>query len=845
MKKTILKIIASIFTFVGTLFLTGFLINRGNVNTTRDMERATLPVITMSIGGDSVNELHGYTSEMDLGLLRESITPLDDQRGVTFRITKHGRVVNKVTAKVRTVDGARLIESTEIKDYTEDDYTIHANVRFKDLLQEYTEYSLQIYLTFSDNTEAFYHTRIIKAPSYCVKEKISFIKDFCENEMTLETAQSLKTYMESNSSGDNTTLAKVNIHSSLAQLSFAELNARRISEPVINIKEIAKETAIFTVNYIIKASNATEENEYFVEECFRIRYTGEIMYLLDFERTMGEVIFLDTPIVRGEDILLGITDDNKGLIESDDGNVIAFVNENVLYSYNADGNRLIKLFSFYDKDNFDERTYNNDHEIKALNVDEAGNVWFAVYGYMNRGTYEGRVGVTLYQFNGVTNEVEEKFFISSDKSADIVMRDLEELCFLNREGTFYLMLDKSIYAIDVENKTAEILVENLEEDKYTVSENSTMMVWQEGADVNASSSLQLMNLNTKQISTITAQDDQYIKPIAFMGEDFVYGLAYKTDVTEDNTGRITFPMYCVKIQSKFGENLKQYKEDGAYVTAGTVKDSLLTLARVKKSDKDPLSYIGIDNEYITNNQKKEELQNKIDVYTYSNYEKVVRIILKKDASPKVVKVNPREVIYEGTRELEMKRAVSTHDYYYVYYKGRLQKIYTNPANAVTEANLNYATVLNGSGRYVWYRANRNQRNQIMDLSVNPVGEETRSPLAFALDKMLEYEGVVRNSEYMLARGNSVLSILRGSLDNAEVLDLTGCTLDSILYYVNRDIPVLGIVGDDAYLVIGFNQIAVVVLDSKKGWYKLGMNEAEKLFYNSGNRFITYIPLRKE
>ncbi|MBR6307230.1 MAG: hypothetical protein IKR39_01350 [Lachnospiraceae bacterium] len=845
MKKTILKIIASILTFAGTLFLAGFLMNRGNVNTTRDMERATLPVISMSIGGETINELHGYTSEMDLGLLRENITPLDDQRGVTFRVTKHGRVVDKITAKVRTVDGSRLIESSEITDYTEDDYTIHAGIRFKDLLKEYTEYSLQIYLTFSDNTEAFYHTRIIKAPSYCVKEKIAFIKDFCTNEMTLDSAKSLKTYMESNSSGDNTTLAKVNIHSSLEQLSFGNLNVRRETEPVMNIKEIAKETAVFTVNYLIKASNASEETEYFVEECFRIRYTGEVMYLLDFERTMGRVIYIDTPIIRGEDILLGITNDDKGLIESDDGNVIAFCNENVLYSYNADGNRLVKLFSFYDESNFDERTYNNNHAIKALSVDEAGNVWFAVYGYMNRGTYEGRVGVTLYMFNGVTNEVEEAFFIASDKSADIVMRDLEELCFLNREGIFYLMLDKSIYAIDVENKTTEILVENLEEDKYTVSSNSTMMVWQEGADVNASSSLKLMNLHTKQISTIEAPNDQYIKPIAFMGEDFAYGLAYKSDIVEDNTGRITFPMYCVKIQSKFGENLKQYKEDGAYVTGGTVKDNLLTLTRVKKSDKETLSYIAIDNEYITNNQKKEDLQNKIDIYNYSDYEKVVRIILKKDAKAKVVKIVPREVIYEGTRELEMKRAASTHDYYYVYYKGRLQKIYTNPANAVQEANLNYATVLNGSGRYVWYRANRNQRNQIMDLSVNPVGEENRSPLAFCLDKMLEYEGVVRNSEYMLARGNSVLSILRGSLENAEVLDLSGCSLDSILYYVNRDIPVLGIVGDDAYLVIGFNQIAVVVLDSKKGWYKLGMNEAEKLFAGTGNRFITYVPLKQE
>lgn len=845
MKKTILKIIASILSFVGTLFLAGFLMNRGNVNTTRDMERASLPVITMSIGGEAVNELYGYTSEMDLGLLRDSITPLDDQRGVTFRVSKYGRVVNKVTAKVRTVDGSRLIESVDVTDYKEDDYTIQASVTFKDLLKDYTEYSLQIYLTFSDNSEAYYHTRIIKAPSYCVKEKIAFVKEFCENEMTLETAGTLKTYMESNSSGDNTTLARVNIHSSLEQLSFAALNARRVDPPVITIKEIAKETAVLSARYLIKANTAGEETEYFVEENFRIRYTGEVMYLLDFERNMGRVIYIDTPIIRTEDILLGITSEDNGLIESDDGNVIAFCNENVLYSYNANGNKLVKLFSFYDENNFDERTYNNNHAIKALSVDEAGNVVFAVYGYMNRGTYEGHVGVTLYQFNGVTNEVEEEFFISSDKSADIVMRDLQELCYLSREGIFYLMLDKSIYAIDVENKTTEILVENLEEDKYTVCSNSSMMVWQEGTDVNASESLKLMNLNTKQISTITAPKGQYIKPIAFSGEDFVYGLAYKEDVYEDNTGRITFPMYTVKIQSKFGENLKQYKEDGVYVTGGSVKDSLITLTRVRKSDKDNVSYVGISNEVLTNNQKKEDLQNKIDVFTYSNYENVVRIVLKKDAGSKVVKVVPREVIYEGTRELEMKRAVSTHDYYYVYYKGHLQEIFTNPANAVSDADQNYGTVLNGSGRYVWYRANREQRNQIMDLSVNVSSEENRSPLAFCLDKMLEYEGVVRNSEYMLGRGNSVLSILRDSLEKAEVLDLTGCSLDSVLYYVNRDIPVLAIAGDKAYLVIGFNGIAVVVLEPEKGWYKIGMNEAVSLFDSTGNRFITYVPVKQE
>ncbi len=843
MKKALLKLLTSLIVFAGTLYLTEMIMNRGNVNTTRDMEMATLPVIYMNIAGESVNELYGYTAEMDLGLLRESITPLDEQRSVTFRVEKHGRVITGINVKVRTVDGGRLIESVDLNDYQEDDYNILASIGFKDLMKEYTEYSLQIYLKFSDSKEAFYHTRIVQASDYCVKEKLSFVKYFVDKEMSAETNAELKPYMECNSMGDNTTLSKVTIHSSMAQVAFGELGAKRVNEPKITIKEICAETASFNVSYIVSSFEGDEESRYFVEEYFRVRYANETSYLLDFDRTMRRIIFLDTPIIRGEDILLGIANENLPIVESDDGNVIAFCNENALYSYNSNGNKLIQLFSFYDKDNFDVRTYRNEHCIKPLCADEAGNVWFAVYGYMNRGTYEGRVGVTLYFFDGVTNEIEEAFFISSDKSSDIVIRDMEELCFMSRENIFYFMLDKSIYAIDAKEKTAEILVENLEENKYTVSEDSTMMVWQTGSDVNASERLNLMNLNTKQISLIAAPEGQYIKPLVFIGQDFVYGLAYKEDVVTDGAGRTTFPMYMVKIQSKFGEVLKTYSTDGLYVADATVKDALITLSRVRKSDKDNLSYLAAENEYITNNQAKEELQNKINVYSYGKYQKVVRIILKKDAGSKIVKIKPKEIIYEGTREITFDRAEATHNYYYVYYKGKLQKIYTNPANAVIEADENRGTVLNDTGYYVWYRANRFLRNQIMDLSFDDIKPDGKNELSYCMDRMLEYEGIVRNSEYLLERGDTVLSILNDALEDKVVLDLTGCSLDSILYYVNRDIPVLAMTGTDKnYLIIGFNQLAVVVLDPNKGWYKIGRNEAEKMFEETGNQFISYVPI---
>ncbi len=843
MKRLILKILVSIIAFAATLVIFDKVMNRGNTNTTRDMERATLPVVYMNIGGTYVNELCGYTSNMDEALLRENITPLDENRRVSFRIVKFGQLISKVNAKVRSLDGSRLIETIEVTDFTEDDYSISSSIALKDLLEEDKEYNLEINITLSDNTLAMYHTRIIKSDSLCVKEKLGFVESFLEKETSEETNVELKKYMESNYLGDNTTLATVGIHSSMKQLAYADLQIKMISEPSIAIKEIAPETAVIVANYLVETQNNQKNEKHYVEEYFRIKYSNETTYLLDYKRTMDKLPDEETDLVEVTRIYLGITNEDKILLEeSDDANMLALSVGNKLFSYNISQGRLVRLFSFYDKDNFDTRTYRNSHTIKPLNIDEAGNAWFVVYGYMNRGTYEGRVGLTLYYYNAITGVVEEQFFVGSDKTHEMVERDLNELSYISRDGIFYFMLDNNIYAINTETKNVELLVKDLEENSYTVSWNSSMMVWIDGNDVNSTESLNIMNLNTKQINVVSAPAGQLIKPLSFMGEDFVYGLAYKDDVLKDETGRVTFPMYVVRIENKYGEVLKEYAVDDTYVSAVECEGNLLTLSRVKKASSDNLKYINVENDYITNNQNVYELENSISETTVNPYEKVHYIGFKKGLKNKVVLVKPQEVIYEGNNEIVLEKTDTDLKYYYTYYEGKLQGIYTNPANAVNSANKNYGTVVNETGNYVWYRANRSLRNQIMDLTKEKdKSDEPVSPLVFCLDNIMEYKGVVRSSEYMINRGETVLSILNDALTDCDVIDLTGCELDSMLYYINKDVPVLALMNDgSAYMLIGYNSLSLVVCEPKKGSYKIGINEAAKMFEESGNKFITYI-----
>lgn len=129
----------------------------------------------------------------------------------------------------------------------------------------------------------------------------------------------------------------------------------------------------------------------------------------------------------------------------------------------------------------------------------------------------------------------------------------------------------------------------------------------------------------------------------------------------------------------------------------------------------------------------------------------------------------------------------------------------------------------------------------MAIQGEELGEE-RSSLAVCLDTLMAYEGVVRNSEYMLEKGDSVLTILEEGLEGAQILDLTGCSLDAVLYYVDREIPVLVMMQDGgAVLLIGFNEKNTVVMNPESGTvYKVGMNDSTEWFEKNGNHFITYI-----
>ena len=841
MKKTIIKIAVCVVVFIASAFIIGGIMNQGHNNMTMEMAPATLPMITMESGGVACNELHGNTVEMDVAYQKDCITLLGEGRQANFTVDTFGREITGISTEVRSIDGSRLIENSEVTGWKANGKSFSVSLTLKDLIDTNTQYSLTLILELEGEQKVYYYTTILWNDDVHISEILEFATDFHGKLYDKEVAKELTKYLEPNSKlTDNGTFHKVNIHSSFQQITWGSLEPVQEDAASIRLTQISGNVASLLMDFVVSTGEGKNKIYYNVEEYYRVRYTSERMYLLDYERTMTQIP--DTTRMYANDkILLGITDENVDMMESADGNTVVFSDMGQLLSYNAATNGLTVIFSFYDKDNADRRTLYDNHGIKILDVDEGGNVKFAVYGYMNRGRHEGETGIQIISYDNSLNTIEEEVYIPYSKSYAVLKDEMEQLLYRNRQQHVYFFLENGVYDVDLENRSAEQLVSIRQDDSLQVSENHEIIVWQEGDDINHSNQLNVRNLNTGEQTVIRAEDGEAIRPLGFMGEDIIYGVARESDIRTENSGQIFYPMYKVCISNSSGDNLKEYGQDGIYIVDCAIEGNQITLSRIQRSENG--SYQEILDDQIMNNVEEEPGQNKVVTADIDIYERYVQIQTKTTIDTKTIKVlNPKEVVFEGGRELTLD-AVSEVSRYYVYNAYGVQGIYSAPGKAVKEAYDSAGVVANDRGITVWLKGNRVSRNQIMAIKEESVTDQKNS-LTVCLDNILRHAGITRNTEYDLAQGKTAIQILEENMTGVQVLDLSGCSLDAVLYYVNQDIPVLAILEDgEAVLVTGFNEFNVVIMEPSTGkLYKKGMNDATTWFAENGNHFISYMKI---
>lgn len=815
MKRIVIKIVVLFLVFVLGVAGTAALLNSKDTDDRSDMNEASLPEVMVELDGILANRMCGYRTKMQVDFTRDSVTPIDTTREITVVVNPYDADVKSMSYEIRTSDGSKVLENQMIQNLTEEDSYLKADFQIDSDMRMNQEYSLQITLD-TEGGEAYYYTRVVQRSQLNTDRYLNFVTSFYEKCLDAGTAEELSQYLETDADFQSGSYTDVDIHASLDQISWGSLDPEICQRAIPTIKEINENTGSIALDYQLSAENSDGETEYYdVQEFYRVRYSEseDRMHLLDFERSAQQVFNGEQNVMTSEGILIGVADRDIVYKANEEGHVVAFVQQGDLWIYSKEANKMVRIFSFRQGENGDYRDRRNDYGIKIMNVTEEGNVDFVLYGYNNRGIHEGMVGISVYHYSSDQNIVEEKVFIPSTESYEFLDQDLAILSYINENNQLFLLINESLYQVDIAESTYTVLQENVPREWFVVSESNAHAAWIEGDDPYAATSIKEIDFETLETRTLNAAEDQYLRALGFMNEDLVYGITRAENVVEDAEGHKTFAMDTVRIQDFDGNLQKEYSRSGMYITNVTVGHTLLEM---ELSAWENGSYVVKTSDNIMNNNKTGKDVVSVKLNTTSRQGVGIMLAFTQgieDTDPLILYSKMR--IPSEITQIDMEVTETETNLYYVYGYGELQGIYSNPVEAIQAADSVSGVVLNRQQQYIWERGN--QKTQIT-LNTQDIP-----------------------SEFLAA--NADMEVLQENLGTrGTVLDLSGCTLEQVLYCLSAQRPVIAKTGDNSYaLIIGYDEYNTWWYDpATQTAVAHGMQDSTALFETAGNVFITYV-----
>lgn len=801
------------------------------------MSAATIPVITMqSEEGNEFNSLHGFTQEINQALINDNLTPVAKTRQLPIIIHNYGAEVQELTYKIRNLSDNGLIENTKVTELVNNGETITATLNIKNLIDDNTQYALEIILETSTHEEIHYYTRIITGEDYSIDDKFAFVEDFNACTFNQDRLSEIQKYIETSSAGNNNNFGKVNINSTLSQIGWGDMGPYVESQLIPVIKEISKDVAVITFDYKIGAINEYESyDSYNVYEYYRIRQTTSGFYLLNYEREANQIFDGKNDILSTAKINLGIQSGTTAEFNSDEkGTYSYFVNEGSLWCYNIDTNMYTRVFSFNADETDGIRENYNQHGIKILNVSNDGNCDFIVYGYMNRGEHEGESGVSLCKYSYEDNIVEERLYIPMDKPYDILSQNVGRIAYLADENTFYILMDDTLYSIDIVSKEVMTVVSGLVDGTYAVSENGDAIAYSMNGRLYSTDSIRIFNMSTDSEKIIKADDNEYIRCLGYINGDFVYGIADKADILIKEDGSRTFAMYRLEIMDSDYNVIKEYEQPGVYVSDASVSDMRINLTRVVKSGDGDYESTSID-QLINKDENKQEDGLTLETIVTDNRKQELAIKLMKALPAGSVEFRTSsEVSYKDNALLELDNDFAGDGRYYVYGYGRFQDSTTQISKAIILANDTYGSVNDYNANTIWKRY-RNTSAQIKGLSIIDAGSSLRT----ALQTVASYAGAQFdiNAYIQDKTADEILSLIPGVAG----LSVKSVTVDKMLNFIDNGCPVIGKSGSESYVIItGYDSKNVTYIDTaSNSTVTVALTDASKMFNQWENVFITY------
>jgi hypothetical protein len=844
--KHIYKIIILLGIFMVSLYYFGkdmkeVVFDHGNTTTMKD---ATFPLVTIKKGEEEINLLHGYSSNLKTNMVREVVTPLDMDQSFEVLINQQDYIIKKMNYEIREFTENVLIEDGTVSVFEESKEIKKAKIKFNSELAIGKEYAVKITLITSQSKKMYYYLRVKVYEQTHLGEELAFVKEFHNAIKSKDTVRDVQKYLEPKGDADNSSLSYVNINSSIDLVSWGKLKPTFLTKAVPSVIEVYTDVVFVQLEYYIEAEIADVKEQFQVKEFYRIRYGTDRMYLLNYERYMEAVFDPGLVSTVKSQLKLGISSDyDVPYLLSADEKKLAFVRNKELWLYNFEENEIIKVFSFCQKKTDYLRDRYDQHDIQILRMDAEGNLDFIVYGYMNRGEYEGKVGIVLYQFIRAQNRIEERVFIPVDEPYQVFKEKFGKMVYINSGDIFYFHMYDNIYSYNLSTHKLTNLAENIGKDQLIILENIGYIAWQDSSKAASAQNICIMNMEAGKIEKISTKKGYYICLMGKIDSNIIYGFAKKDDIDVMMDGRVITPLSEIEIASVDKKILKRYKKSVYYITDIKVNDNVVVLNRVKKEKgSGRITYVPASQDYIINMVKSEALLTNVTTRTTKQALTELYLTLPKgfvmEKRPKVLSTVNTVITEDPTVRPIQKEQKQV--YYYPYIHGRIEGSYEEAADAIAIARDEIGVVINSNHQLIWERGVKSGENTILKIKGLNCTASNRT-METCIKLMLLYKGVQVNEDKLFLSDQSAYdAILKNS--GLTPIRLTGAALDDVLYFVSCNRPVIAMTDTkNAVLIYGYDSFNITVIDPKTGQTKkIGIKDSNKMFEEAGNVFISYL-----
>ena len=871
MKKKInvlVRVIVMIMVFVITIYFVNIFENRNYKNLAKEMNDAELPLAYVSYGDTLLNCMHGYTSDVDITLLRDSITPIDEQKHIEILVQNDKKYASGYSYEIRSIAGDSLVEKGDIEaadngsGYDELDINVRMDLK-KDM-----EYMLVVKASSEKGLAASYYTRIVVNDDYHEAELLKAVQDFHDASFdfnALETESVIGTYKTEYagaSTGDSFGLGHVNLANDYADIMWDGLKPTVVSDINIYIKEIDVNYAVIEMEY--NASSITDQDVtsyYAVKEFYKAGYSlvevsdseadGEDSYgdasygdasygdasydeeysYTDEESQGGQAEetshtepkitmfsydrYVDEYFDRtGIDALNNVYE--IGIVSSDDleyryvenNRKIAFVRNGQLWMYDYDQGEIIRVYSFCADDYTEDAATYDAHNINIMEFADDGNLTFSVYGYMNRGDHEGKLGIGLFTFDYSTLEVD----VECNVPYEAMKTETSRLTYYDGQK-FYYMMGGKVNAVDIKNRKQSYIAENLSAGDVKVSADMSVMAFGENEDQSQNTRITLMNMKTGNSYDITAGDGECLICYGFKDSDMVYGVSDIADAGVDadlesfsetkysEESRDNIPAKRLYIVGSDGSQIKEYAKDGCYLMQVDVNANLLYLTRGEKSNG---KFVAIKEDFIT--FKEDDSKQTIGTVHNSSitgYDRLYFTVPENIYLSYIPNLNITKEKIDDQNSYMIMTIEREKVTYHVYDNLGLSKIYDVAGDAINYAESVAGIVVSSDGEVIYRKMESQEYNTIAAGIFHHSTGTVDASLTDCLYMVLNYQGV-QVTEDEIKQYSDPVTVLN-TLGKKKGINVTGLSLDMLLGYVSDGIPVISRIDDGRYvLIVSYN-----------------------------------------